>query len=127
MNLLKDEVALLTSLWEGAVDKDLLGIAEFASLNPLVERSTSANGNHIPQALNGSAYVQVLAQNIKAIELAQELVGDDAKSLGPVVNALKSHLRDFAAKSDSRSSTWAEEYEKVVGSKPDWPAPTTAA
>jgi hypothetical protein len=122
VNLLKDEVALLASLWKDAVNKDLLEIPEFASLNPLVERQASDNGNRIPQALNGSAYIQVLSQNIKGIELAQELVADDAKSLSPILNTLKSHLQDFAAKSESRTESWAEEYEKVMGSKPDWPA-----
>jgi hypothetical protein len=122
VNLLKDEVALLASLWKDAVNKDLLEIPEFASLNPLVERQASDNGNRIPQALNGSAFIQVLSQNIKGIELAQELVADDAKSLSPILNTLKSHLQDFAAKSESRTESWAEEYEKVMGSKPDWPA-----
>ncbi|QLI65463.1 uncharacterized protein G6M90_00g014920 [Metarhizium brunneum] len=122
INLLRDEVALLSSLWEDAVNKDLSEVPEFANLNPLVERNASDNGNHIPEALNGSAYIQVLTQNIRGIELAQEVLGGDAESLSPILNSLKSHLQDFAAKSETRTEAWAEEYEKVMGSKPNWPA-----
>ncbi|KAK9436054.1 hypothetical protein VB005_10859 [Metarhizium brunneum] len=122
INLLRDEVALLSSLWEDAVNKDLFEVPEFANLNPLVERNASDNGNHIPEALNGSAYIQVLTQNIRGIELAQEALGGDAESMSPILNSLKSHLQDFAAKSETRTEVWAEEYEKVMGSKPNWPA-----
>lgn len=123
VNLLKDEVVLLSSLWEDAVNKDLLEVPEFANLNPLVERNASENGNHIPQALNGSAYIQVLAQNIKGIEIAQEVLGgEEAKTLSPILKTLNSHLQDFATKSTSRAESWAAEYEKVMGNKPNWPA-----
>ncbi|GAB0133201.1 hypothetical protein EsDP_00001614 [Epichloe bromicola] len=121
-DLLKDEVALLTSLWDDAVNKDLVEITEFAKLNPTLERNASQSGNNTPQALNGSAYVQVLAQNIRGIEIAQEIVGQDAQVLSPILNTLKSHLQDFATKSETRTEGWAEEYEKVMGTKANWPA-----
>ncbi|KHN99526.1 uncharacterized protein MAM_02379 [Metarhizium album ARSEF 1941] len=128
MALLRDEVALLSALWEGAVDKDLFGVSEFAKLNPLVERRARDDGEKIiPQALNGSAYIQVLTQNIKGIELAQEVLGDDVESLPPILDTLRSHLQDFATKSETRTEAWADEYEKVMGTTPNWPAAAAQA
>ncbi|KAK2600323.1 hypothetical protein QQS21_004964 [Conoideocrella luteorostrata] len=121
-NLLRDEVALLTSLWENSVNQDLLKVTEFAKINPDLERGTSHNGNHTPQALNGSAYVQVLAQNIRGIEVTQEVLGEEAKALSPILNTLNLHLQDFATKSQTRTEGWADEYEKVFGGQPTWPA-----
>ncbi|KAG6038933.1 hypothetical protein E4U41_003500 [Claviceps citrina] len=121
MDLLRDEVALLTSVWEDAVDKDLLEIAEFAKLNPTVERNADGKGNRGPHALNGSSYVQVLAQNIKGVKIAQQILGQEAEGLSPILKTLESHLLDFAIKSEARVEAWATEYEKVMGEKPDWP------
>lgn len=120
MTLLRDEVALLVSLWQDALSKDLNEVAEFANLNPLIERSASHNGNHVPQALSGSAYVQVLSQNIRGIQLAQEILGEEAKELSPVLLSLNTHLEDFAQKSEGRTKGWESEYEKVMGKQPSW-------
>lgn len=122
MNLLRDEVALLVSLWEDAVNKDLWEVPEFANLNPTVERYAGEHGDspRHRQALPGSAYVQTFAQYIKGIELAEEVLGGEAKALSPILNTLKSHLQDFAARSANKADRWEEEYEKVMGSKPNW-------
>ncbi|KAG5927323.1 hypothetical protein E4U42_002346 [Claviceps africana] len=157
---LRDEVALLTSLWNDAVENDLEEVAEFVRLKPALEREANEKqggnqadeapkkqggnqadeapktqggnqadeapkkqgGNRADEALNGSAYVQVLAQNIKGIKIAQQVLGQEAEALSPILKNLESHLQDFAIKSKLRKESWANEYEKVMGQKPDWPA-----
>ncbi|KAL7820167.1 hypothetical protein V8C44DRAFT_346863 [Trichoderma aethiopicum] len=118
--LLRDEIQLLASLWKGATDANLEELPDFAKLNPTLERNASPKGVKIPKALNGSAYVQVLAQNIKGIELAREIVGGEAQVLAPVEDALAKHLRHFVKTSKSSTKGWAEEYEKIVGEAPKW-------
>ncbi|KAG5950705.1 hypothetical protein E4U53_004534 [Claviceps sorghi] len=124
LDSLRDEVTLLTSLWNDAVDKDLAEVADFAKLNPALERDASQNqsGNQALPGLNGSAYVQVLAQNIKGVQIAQQLLGQEAEALSPILKTLETHLQDFATKSERRKKGWADEYEKVMGQEPDWPA-----
>lgn len=120
--LLRDEVGLFSSLWQDSVTQDLTQVEEFAKLNPTVERNSAPNGVRVPQALSGSAYVQVLAQNIKGIALTRELLGDEAKDLAPVDDALNKHLTEFVQTSHGRSKGWEDEYEKVAGQRPDWPS-----
>ncbi|KAL7784593.1 hypothetical protein V8C37DRAFT_395564 [Trichoderma ceciliae] len=118
--LLKDEVELLTSLWKDSTDANLEEVAEFAKLNPTLERNSSPKGVKIPTALNGSAYVKVLAQNIKAISLAREILGEEAQGLAPAEVAVADHLRHFAQTSKSSTEGWDEEYSKIVGQAPEW-------
>lgn len=117
LSLLRDDVTLLESLWEGGAPQDLATLDEFAKLNPTPERSSGAR---VPQALNGSSYVQVLAQNIKGIQTTRELLGDEAKSLAPVEDALEKHLSEFVQTAPGRTKGWEDEYEKVVGKTPSW-------
>lgn len=118
--LLKDEVELLSSLWKDATNANLEEVAEFAKLNPTLERNSSPKGVKIPTALNGSAYVQVLAQNIKGIALAREILGEEAQSLAPAEVALADHLRHFVQTSKSSTDGWDQEYTKIVGQAPKW-------
>ncbi|KAF3075737.1 hypothetical protein CFAM422_002240 [Trichoderma lentiforme] len=118
--LLKDEVELLSSLWKDSTNANLEEVAEFAKLNPTLERNSSPKGVKIPTALNGSAYVQVLAQNIKGIALAREIVGEEAQGLAPVEVALADHLRHFVQTSKSPTKGWDQEYSKIVGQAPKW-------
>ena len=120
--LLRDEVNLFSSLWEDSVAQDLTEVEEFAKLNPTVERASAPKGVRVPQALSGSAYVQVLAQNIKGLALTRELLGGDAKDLAPVEDALNKHLTAFVQTSHGRSKDWEDEFEKVTGQRPDWPS-----
>ncbi|KAG5977294.1 hypothetical protein E4U55_006899 [Claviceps digitariae] len=123
LDSLRYEVTLLKALWEDAVDKDLYEVAEFSRLNPTLERKARQDGQEVPRALNGSAFVQVLAQNIKGIETAQQVLGQEAtEGLSPILKALASYLHDFASTSKFRTEVWADEYEKALGRKPDWPA-----
>lgn len=120
LEALKDDVELLGSLWKDAPTENLLEIEEFAKLNPTVERSATGKGSRIPQALNGSAYVQALAQNMKGISLAREIAGSGAGALEPAEKALDKHLQQFIKTSQSSTEGWAQEYEKIVGKAPNW-------
>ncbi|UNI14223.1 hypothetical protein JDV02_000874 [Purpureocillium takamizusanense] len=117
MALLREEVTLLESLWEGNAPQVLATLEDFAKLNPTPERSS---GTRVPQALSGSSYVQVLAQNIKGIQTTRDLLGDEAKSLAPVQDALEEHLGEFVQTAPGRVKGWEDEYEKVVGKRPSW-------
>ncbi|ODA80012.1 hypothetical protein RJ55_02970 [Drechmeria coniospora] len=124
--LLKDELALLGSLWEGSLEKDLSELEEFALLHPTLERNSSPNGTRNPKGLNGSAYVQVLAQNIKGISLARKLLAEEAKILAPVEGALEKHLGDFVKTAHGRSKGWEDVYAEATGKQPSWQSPTQA-
>ncbi|KAL6858441.1 hypothetical protein J3F83DRAFT_750818 [Trichoderma novae-zelandiae] len=118
--LLRDEIELLGSLWKDSTDANLEEMPDFAKLNPTLERNASPKGVKVPSALNGSAYVQVLAQSIKGIALAREIVGEEARVLAPVEVALADHLRHFVQTSKSSTKGWDDEYKKIVGEAPKW-------
>ncbi|KAK1250084.1 hypothetical protein MKX08_010087 [Trichoderma sp. CBMAI-0020] len=118
--LLKDEVELLSSLWKDSTSANLEEVADFAKLNPTLERNSSPKGVKIPTALNGSAYVKVLAENIKGISLAREVLGEEAQGLAPVEVTLADHLRNFVKTSKSSTEGWDQEYSTIVGEAPKW-------
>ncbi|KAG5998444.1 hypothetical protein E4U52_000090 [Claviceps spartinae] len=120
--LLRDDALLLTTLWKDALDKDLSQVMEFAKLNPTMVRMTEGEVRKakVPEGLNGSAYIQVVAQNIKAMKVAQEILGEEAASLSPIVEVLEKHLHKFAVKSERRTAVWDKAYEKVMGEKATW-------
>ena len=118
---LTENVELLTSLWTRHDVNDLSKVQDVMDLNPLSQQSRS---KIYDAALSGSSYVQVLAQNIKGLALARELVGDAAQGLKPVEEAIQKHLTDFvlAGHKYRYGKGWPEVYEQVMGEKPDWPA-----
>ncbi|KAK5990102.1 hypothetical protein PT974_08366 [Cladobotryum mycophilum] len=107
-----------------SIEQDLVLLeddaAEFASLNPTVERNSTPKGAKITKALNGSAYVKVIAQGIKGIALAREILGETAQGLAPVEVALSNHLKEFVQTSKSPTTGWDQEYQKIVGHAPQW-------
>ncbi|KAJ6784971.1 hypothetical protein PWT90_01770 [Aphanocladium album] len=111
--LLKDQVEVLKSQWKSIDLKDLGSDGVFATLSPL---SSSAGKN-----LNGAGYVRVIAQNIKAISLARELVPAEANELSAVETALSEHLTQYATSDKGRDGRWAEIFQQVTGSAPSWP------
>lgn len=113
LTALKDELALLRTLWKDADLKNLDSLPEFAALNPL---STTEF-----RRLNGAAYVNVIAQNIRAISLSRELATVDANELNAVETALSEHLEQYGKSDERRDARWAEVYEQVLGAKPSWP------
>lgn len=118
---LKDNVVFITSAWSRLGTEDLSNSPVLAPLNP---RSplTRSSGHKDHLAVN--FYVLMLAQNIKGMELAQEILGDAAKDLTPIRDAMEQHLKQFI--SDGSSSFiegWADTYESVTGRKPEWERP----
>ncbi|CEI39393.1 hypothetical protein FVEN_g8620 [Fusarium venenatum] len=65
-------------------------------------------------------YVRVLAQNIRAVELAQEIIGDDAKNLTHFHDLLEKHAEDFIKAGSENRKGFGLEYERITGRKPDW-------
>ncbi|KAM4060151.1 hypothetical protein HRG_002242 [Hirsutella rhossiliensis] len=112
--LLEDEVALFRSLWKGPLPDDLTQLREFAELNATLDRNS---GRKIPRALNGFCYVQALAQGIRGTILAEELLGDKAKDLARVREALEKHVHEFVQTAPGRSQGWIDEYELVTGKR----------
>lgn len=121
--LLKDLVEVLKSQWKDVDLKDLSSDRLFATLSPL----SASKG----KSLNGSAYVRVLAQNIKAISQARQLVPEEAQALAAVEAALSEHLTQYATSDKRRDARWAEIFEQIMGSAPSWPevasSPATTA
>ncbi|OAA67380.1 hypothetical protein ISF_03556 [Cordyceps fumosorosea ARSEF 2679] len=114
LTLLKDELELLNTLWKNADLKDLASLPEFAVLNP---KAVEKHKN-----LNGAAFVGVIAQNMKAISLARELVPAAAQKLHTVETALSEHLTQYATNDERRDGSWAGVFKKITGAEPSWPA-----
>ncbi|KAM3535889.1 hypothetical protein MY4038_000939 [Beauveria bassiana] len=118
LTLLKDEIELVKTLWKDVDLGNLDAISEFAVLNPdVVKKKTGLKKN-----LNGSAFVSVIAQNMKAISLARELAPTEAQGLEAVESALGNHLGQHATITKRRDERWAEIFEKITGVAPSWPA-----
>lgn len=109
--LLEDEVAQFRAVWEGPLPTDLTRLPEFAELNAALERNA---GRKVPRGLNGFCYVQVLAQTVRGIALAESLLGDKAEGLALVRDALEKHAREFMQTAPGRSQAWTDEYELVT-------------
>ncbi|RSM01509.1 hypothetical protein CDV31_011320 [Fusarium ambrosium] len=114
---LKDNAEFITTSWTHLGTDDLANSPVLKSLNPRSPHTVSTNHK---DHLSVNVYILTLAQNIKGMELAQEILGDAAKGLTPIRDALEQHLKDFI-KADSRYlERWAETYELVTGRKPEW-------
>ncbi|RSL47020.1 hypothetical protein CEP53_010096 [Fusarium sp. AF-6] len=114
---LKDNAEFITASWTRLGTDDLANSPVLKSLNPRSPYTVSTNHK---DHLSVNVYILALAQNIKGMELAQEILGDAAKGLTPIRDALEQHLKDFI-KADSRYlERWAETYELVTGRKPEW-------
>ncbi|KAM0436860.1 hypothetical protein ACHAPT_002573 [Fusarium lateritium] len=114
---LKDNVEFLTSAWTRLGTQDLSNSPALASLNP---RSPLTKSSDHHEYVTPNYYILLLAQNIKGMELAQEILGDAAKDLVPIRDALEQHLKDFVKADKKFSPGWAETYESVTGRKPEW-------
>lgn len=116
--LLKDEVELLKTLWKDADLKNLNSLPEFAVLSP-----SSKDG--ALKSMSGSAFVDVVAQNIKALSLAREYAAAEANDLHAVESALAAYLQQTVENDPRRDNTWAEVFERVTGAAPSWSATTS--
>ncbi|KAF9771156.1 hypothetical protein IL306_011259 [Fusarium sp. DS 682] len=117
---LQDNVEFIASAWAERESDDL---SKSPYLNPLNHRVKPYSDHYVPerQHLSPFHYIYALIQNIRAIELAQEIIGDDAKDLQPIHDLMEQHIEDFIKMSPGRNSYgWDLGYEKVTGRKPDW-------
>ncbi|KAM0290182.1 hypothetical protein ACHAO9_005319 [Fusarium lateritium] len=117
----RDNVEFITSAWEGQHLEDLNNAPYLNYLNPRVD---PLNHQHM-QHLAPYYYVHLVAQNIKGIELAQEIIGDDASDLTPIREALEQNLEafiraDVSSGAKRNKAGWGHAYEAVTGRKPNW-------
>lgn len=117
---LKDEVNRIVALWGDAHNSDLTTLADVSVLYPrrggkatADQKATRASG------LSGFNFTRVIAQNIKAMQTAQDILGSDASQLQPIQKALDEQLQKVA-KGGDKADSWAKEYEAVVGTAPKW-------
>ncbi|KAF5668885.1 hypothetical protein FHETE_5151 [Fusarium heterosporum] len=117
----RDNVEFITSAWKDQLSKPLTKSPYLNHVNPRTEALDRQNMQHISPYY----YVHLVAQNIKGIELAQEIIGDDAKDLTPVRDALEQNLEEFI-RADANTGAkrnmagWGNAYEDVTGRKPTW-------
>ncbi|KAI8721055.1 hypothetical protein NCS52_00552000 [Fusarium sp. LHS14.1] len=115
---LKDNVESLTSSWTRLGTDDLLNSPVLADLNPRSPFTKENESKNEHLAVN--FYILTLSQNIKGMELAQEILGDAAKDLTPIRDALEQHLKDFVEGGELYFERWAETYTLTIGREPQW-------
>lgn len=116
---LKVNVDLIQNGWKFFGLEDLSNSKILQDLNP---HSTFAKSANDEAALAPNNYILTVVQNIKGLELAQEILGESAKELEPVQSALEKHLGEFVQGGGPYREVWGSTYESVIGRKPDWPA-----
>lgn len=114
MTLLRDEVELVGSLWKDSLGQDITQVPDFSSLNPKFDGARNNKTLQQNPTLSGSGYIQVLAQNIKAMSLTREIVGDEAKQLQDVEAQLKSHAEQFLDNAGEAKESWTKEYKRII-------------
>lgn len=112
---LRDNVEFIISAWAGQELDDLSKSSYLESLN-----GRSKQGPWNDAVLAPYYYIKALAQNIKAMELAQEIIGDDAKDLSPIHDAMEKHIQDFVKARSENKKGYGLEYESITGRKPAW-------
>ncbi|KAF4457580.1 hypothetical protein F53441_630 [Fusarium austroafricanum] len=118
---LQDNVEFITSAWAKRESDDL---NKSPYLNALNVRDPSTAEHHIRrrQHLSPLYYIDAIVQNIKAMELAQEIIGDDAKGLQSIHDVMEQHLKDYLNMKNKTENSiyWIEVYKRVTGRTPDW-------
>jgi hypothetical protein len=117
----RDNVEFITSAWKDQLSEPLTKSPYLNYVNPRVEPLSRQHMQHIAPYY----YVHLVAQNVKGIELAQEIIGDDASDLTPVREALEQNLETFiradaSAGARRNKAGWGHAYEAVTGRKPNW-------
>ncbi|KAH7188452.1 uncharacterized protein B0J16DRAFT_337199 [Fusarium flagelliforme] len=117
---LRDNVEFISSAWAGQELSDLTKSSYLKIFHPR-HGQESAEFHLAPYH-----YIRVLAQNIRAMELAQEIIGDIAKDLTPVHDAMEQHLEDFIKAGSLNKKGYGDVYESATGRKPAWEKYLTA-
>ena len=117
LTLLRDDVAYLEERLGRRTSLDGV-LKRYLWLRPWSHSRENFLVNGSETNLPGSAYVGVLALNIRGITLAHELLGGEMTNLTALAAALDEQLNQFA-KEGCRQG-WDERYEKIVGSSPKW-------
>ncbi|RDA82433.1 hypothetical protein CP532_2403 [Ophiocordyceps camponoti-leonardi (nom. inval.)] len=116
MNSLREELNLFTPLWNEAAISDINSIPEAQIANP------SEDAKRRKQVgVNGYVYLQMMLQVARGCEMAVEFVGDDARYLNRVRDAIIAHVAEFVRHAWGRDETWDDVHEKIMGYRPDWP------
>lgn len=117
----RDNVEFITSAWKDQLSEPLTKSPYTNYVNPRAEPLDRKYMQHIAPYY----FVQLVAQNVRAIDLAQEIIGDDASDLTPVREALEQDLETFiradvSAGAKRNKAGWGHAYEDVTGRKPNW-------
>ncbi|KAF5026040.1 hypothetical protein F66182_1832 [Fusarium sp. NRRL 66182] len=112
---LRENVEFLISAWARLDTNSLSESPALVDINPRAKPDESISKRDV----SPNYYIMTIAQNIRGIELAQDIIGDAAQALNPVRDALEQHLRDFIKAGELRPG-WDTTYESVTGRKPDW-------
>ncbi|KAH6964045.1 hypothetical protein DER45DRAFT_610374 [Fusarium avenaceum] len=117
----RDNVEFITSAWKDQLSEPLTKSPYLNYVNARAEPLSAQHMQHIAPFF----YVQLVAQNVRGIELAQEIIGDDASDLTPVREALEQNLETFIRADVSvggkrNKAGWGGAYEEVTGRKPNW-------
>ncbi|PTD09923.1 hypothetical protein HYE67_006991 [Fusarium culmorum] len=113
---LRDNVEFIAGLWKIQTAHELLRSWHLNKLNVRSDQGTAARKD----PLSPYYYIRVVAQNIRAMELAQEIIGDDAKNLMPYHDMLEKHVGDFIEAGSKNKKGFGLEYESITGRKPEW-------
>ena len=100
---LRDNVEFISSAWARQELDDLTKSSYLRIFHPR-DGQKSAEDSLAPYY-----YIRVLAQNIRAMELAQEIIGDSAKGLTPVHDAMEQHLEDFIKAGSLNQNDWGDQ------------------
>ncbi|RGP60144.1 hypothetical protein FSPOR_10827 [Fusarium sporotrichioides] len=115
-NELRDNVEFIAAKWKVQAHRDVIDSWHLTKLNVRSDHQIWEKKD----PLSPFYYIRVLAQNIRAMELAQEIIGDDAKDLMRFHDTLEKHAEDFIKAGSENRKGFGLEYESITGRKPDW-------
>lgn len=118
LKTLTENVEYLVSIWSRRNADEISKFEDFADLSPFYHGWKPGM-----RVLPGTSYVAAIAQCIKGLSLARELLPDAASSLKAPEVGLQQHLDNYVAESFKQRAgpTWAADYEAITGQKPNWP------
>lgn len=119
-----DEIHVLSSVWAQNLGKGILSMTDFQELYPWKDELTTESKT--VSCLTGHRYVDVLARNIRALEIVQDLARDHPEdfttvaalieqNLKPASLEIDSHVVDFLSRSKgAHNDAWIKSYEYIL-------------